>query len=130
MEVHYRGKIITGRITELSRNEIFVYGTDMHGNRVGRAEKLACEKFWAVKKIKSGLNGRCYAIPVNTSKPQEMKPYIDEFIEFVKNSPNNRFLITRIGCGNGNPDSRDETIAPMFDELFPLPMWFFPLSGA
>ena len=128
MEVHYRGKFITGRITELSRNEIFVYGTDMHGNRVGRAEKLACEKFWAVKKIKSGLNGHCYAIPVNTSKPQEMKPYIDEFIEFVKNSPNNRFLITRIGCGNGNPDYRDQTIAPMFDELFPLPNVVFSIE--
>ncbi|MBQ1653482.1 MAG: hypothetical protein II060_06820, partial [Bacteroidales bacterium] len=104
MEVHYRGKFITGRITELSRNEIFVYGTDMHGNRVGRAEKLACEKFGVVRNLKSGLDGRCYAIPVNISKP--MKPYIEEFIEFVKNSPNNRFLITRIGCGNGNPDSR------------------------
>lgn len=128
MEVHYRGKFITGRITELSRNEIFVYGTDMHGNRVGRAEKLACEKFGAVQKLKSGLDGRCFAIPVNTSKPQEMKPYIDEFIKFVKNSPNNRFLITRIGCGNGNPDYRDQTIAPMFDELFPLPNVVFSIE--
>ena len=121
MEVHFRGKIMIGAITELSRCEIFVYGTDMNGNRVGRAEKLACNKFGATQGQKSGPQGQCYAIPVDVQNPKATKPYVDEFVEYVKEHPNNRFLITRIGCGNGNPDHRDDLFAPMFDELFSLP---------
>ena len=130
MEVHFRGKIITGTITELSRCEIFVYGTDMNGNRVGRAEKLACNKFWATQGQKSGPQGQCYAIPVDAQNPKATKPYVDEFIKYVKDRPNNRFLITRIGCGNRNPDHRDNLFAAMFDELFHLPNVVFSIEWA
>jgi len=130
MEVHFRGKIIMGTIKELSRCEIFVYGTDMYGNRVGRAEKLACDKFGAEQGQKSGPQGQCYAIPVDPHNPQATIPYVDEFIEYVKDRPYNRFLITRIGCGNGNPDYRDNMFAPMFDELFPLPNVVFSIDWA
>lgn len=121
MEVHFRGKFITKTIQELSRCEVFVYGTDMRGDRVGRAEQLACERFGAVQGQKSGPQGQCYAIPIDIEKPKAMIPYVVEFIDYVKEHPNNRFLITRMGCGNGKIDDRDKLLAPLFDEIFPLP---------
>lgn len=124
MEKHCNGKVITTAITELSRCEVFVYGTDMNGRRVGRAEQLAQAKFGAQPGQAGpqfGPQGQCYAIPVDVNNLQKMQPYVDEFIDYVKEHPDNRFLITRLGCGNGLIDYRDNRIAPMFDELYPLP---------
>lgn len=124
MEKHCNGKVITTAITELSRCEVFVYGTDMNGSRVGRAEQLAQAKFGAQPGQSGpqfGPQGQCYAIPVDVSNLQKMQPYVDEFIDYVKEHPDNRFLITRLGCGNGLIDYRDNRIAPLFDELYPLP---------
>lgn len=124
MEKHCNGKVITTAITELSRCEVFVYGTDMNGCRVGRAEQLAQAKFGAQPGQSGpqfGPQGQCYAIPVDVNNLQKMQPYVDEFIDYVKEHPDNRFLITRLGCGNGLIDYRDNRIAPLFDELYPLP---------
>lgn len=124
MEKHCNGKVITTAITELSRCEVFVYGTDMNGSRVGRAEQLAQAKFGAQPGQSGpqfGPQGQCYAIPVDVNNLQKMQPYVDEFIDYVKEHPDNRFLITRLGCGNGLIDYRDNRIAPLFDELYPLP---------
>ena len=124
MERHCNGKVITAAITELSSCEVFVYGTDMRGTRVGRAERLACEKFGATIGQNGphfGPQGQCYAIPVDINNLQSMQPYVDEFIDYVKDHPDNRFLITRLGCGNGLIDFRDNKIAPLFGELYPLP---------
>ena len=124
MERHCNGKVITSAITELSQCEVFVFGTDMNGNRVGRAEQLAQAKFGAVSGQigpQYGPQGQCYAIPVDINNLQKMQPYVDEFIDYVKEHPDNRFLITRLGCGNGLIDYRDNKIAPLFGELYPLP---------
>ena len=124
MEKHCNGKVITTAITELSRCEVFVYGTDMNGRRVGRAEQLAQAKFGAQPGQAGpqfGPQGQCYAIPVDVNNLQKMQPYVDEFIDYVKEHPDNRFLITRLGCGNGLIDYRDNRIAPLFGELYPLP---------
>lgn len=125
MEVHFTGKKITKTIEELSRCEVFVYGTDMKGNRVGRAERLACEKFGAMPGQKSGPQGQCYAIPIDTENPKAMIPYVADFIDYVMEHPDNRFLITRMGCGTGKIDSRDKLLAPLFREIFRLPNTVF-----
>lgn len=46
MEVHFTGKKITKTIEELSRCEVFVYGTDMKGNRVGASRAIGLREVW------------------------------------------------------------------------------------
>ena len=42
----------------------------------------------------------------------EIRPYVDEFIEFARKHPELTFLVTRIGCGIAG--FTDQQIAPLF----------------
>ena len=53
-----------------------------------------------------------------------IKPYVDEFVEYVKAHPELRFLVTRVGCGIAG--FRDEDIAPLFAECVELENVFLP----
>ena len=63
-----------------------------------------------------GPQGQCYAIPTMFRTVEEIKPYVDEFVEYVKDHPMNRFLITRLGCGIAG--FSDKRMAPLFDGLY------------
>ena len=79
---------------------------------MGGAARAAVDKFGAVWGQGVGLQGRSYAIPTMHGGPNVIKPYVDEFIRFAKDHPQNRFLVTRIGCGIAG-FGVDE-IAPLF----------------
>lgn len=42
----------------------------------------------------------------------EIKPYVDDFIEYAKEHPEKKFLVTPIGCGIAG--FTPEEIAPLF----------------
>lgn len=107
------------RITSLSMCEIFVFGSNPQGLHIGGASQVAHEKFGAEWGVGSGPTGRCYAIPTTQCSLNEIKRYVDEFTEYAKAHPNNRFLVTRIGCGNAGYS--DKLIAPLFKEAWKLP---------
>ena len=102
------------RITELKDNEIFVFGSNLEGNHGGGAAAIAEKKFGAVWGNGVGLQGQSYAIPTMHGGIAEIKPYVDEFIEYTKIDPNTDFLVTRIGCGIAG--FTEEEIAPLFKE--------------
>lgn len=106
-------------IEELSKCEIFVFGSNEEGHHVGGAARMAYEKFGAEWGVGLGPTGRCYAIPTMHKSLKEIKTYVDEFIDYVKQHPNNRFIVTRIGCGAAG--FKDEQIAPFFLEALLLP---------
>jgi hypothetical protein len=86
--------ITSEHITKLEENQIFVFGSnllDVHGK--GAA--------------KDGSIKRTLSI-------DEIKPFVDEFIEFAKSNENLIFLVTEIGTGLAN--HRKENIAPLFKE--------------
>ena len=58
-------------------------------------------------------------IPTMHGGVEDIKPYVDDFVEYVKMHPDNRFLVTRIGCGIAG--FRDKEIAPLFKELKDTP---------
>lgn len=105
-------------VTELASDEFFVFGSNLQGNHLGGAACIAYEKFGAVWGEGVGLQGQSYAIPTMHGPLSEIKPYIDEFIEFAKLHPAKHFLVTRIGCGIAG--FKDEEIAPMFMKALPL----------
>ena len=100
------------RITELKPNEIFVFGSNLAGAHGGGAAYIACRKVGAIWGQGVGLQGQSYAIPTMQGGVETIKPYVDEFIEFARQHPEYKFLVTRIGCGIAG--FTDEEIAPLF----------------
>ena len=113
-------------ITELKENEIFVFGSNLQGRHGGGAARLAYEKFGAIWGQGVGLQGQSYGIPTMHGGIEDIKPYVDEFIEFAKSHPELTFLVTRIGCGIAG--FRDEEIAPLFKECIEIDNVILPRS--
>ena len=113
-------------ITELKENEIFVFGSNLEGMHGGGAARLAYNKFGAIWGQGVGLQGQSYGIPTMHGGVEDIKPYVDEFIEFAKSHPELTFLVTRIGCGIAG--FRDEEIAPLFKECIEMENVCLPKS--
>ena len=111
-------------ITHLEPNEIFVFGSNLQGYHGAGAARMALDKFGAVWGQGAGLHGQSYAIPTMEGGVETIKPYVDEFIDFVKQHPEYQFLLTRVGCGIAG--FTDEEIAPLFGEALKLENVIFP----
>ena len=105
-------RVTPERITQLEENEIFVFGSNLEGAHGGGAALLAWRKFGAIWGQGVGLQGQSYGIPTMQGGVETIRPYVDEFIAFAKGHPENRFLVTRIGCGIAG--FTDAEIAPLF----------------
>ena len=101
-------------IDRLLTNQVFVFGSNALGYHTGGASGTARKKFGAVWGQAEGLQGQSYAIPTMQGGVETIKPYVDEFIEFAKQHPESKFLVTRIGCGIAG--FTDEEIALLFKE--------------
>ena len=99
-------------ITKLQPDEIFVFGSNLAGMHGGGAARLAYQRFGAVWGQGVGLQGQSYAIPTMQGGVETIQPYVDEFIEFAKQHPQLKFLVTEIGCGIAGFSPSE--IAPLF----------------
>ncbi len=104
-------RITPERIDRLAPNEIFVFGSNREGHHNGGAARAALKRFGAQYGKGIGIQGQSYAIPT-TGLPQIMAGAIQEFIEYARQHPEKRFLVTPIGCGNAGYEPH--LIAPMF----------------
>ena len=102
-------------ISELKEDEIFVFGSNLAGFHGGGAAELAME-WGAIWGQGVGLQGKTYAIPTMFNSVEEIKPYVDDFIEFAKSQPNLKFLVTEIGCGIAGFNVSE--IAPLFIKAY------------
>ena len=121
-KIHKR--LAPDNITELSECEIFVFGSNLEGQHMGGAARYAYDHFGAEWGNGVGPQGRCYAIPTMHGPLSTIKPYVDDFIEYARQHPMNRFLLTRIGCGIAG--FKDKDMAPLFKEALQLPNVSFP----
>lgn len=104
-------------ISKLEQGYIFVFGSNLSGRHGKGAAKTALG--WGAKWGQAaGLQGRTYGIPTKdatirrTLTIEEIKPFVDDFIEFAKTRPDLTFLVTEIGCGLAGYKPKD--IAPLF----------------
>jgi hypothetical protein len=102
--------------------EIFVFGSNLQGIHGAGAALFARHHYGAIHGQGSGLQATSYAIPTKRTPWQrlsleEIKPYVDEFIQFATAHPEFNFKITRIGCGMAGYTDAD--IAPMFKDAPP-----------
>jgi hypothetical protein len=108
--------IIPTDITELKDNEVFVFGSNTAGKHGKGAAKQALT--WGAKWGQGeGLQGKTYGIPTKDSKIRtlpinDIKPFVERFIQFAKEHPTMIFLVTEIGCGLAGYKPKD--IAPLF----------------
>lgn len=105
-------RISSGRITHLSPNEIFVFGSNLQGAHGGGAARFAYEHFGAVWGKGEGLFGQSYAIPTMQGGVETIKPYVDDFLQFAAVHGELDFLVTEIGCGIAGFTPQE--IAPLF----------------
>ena len=110
-------------ITRLEANQIFVFGSNEGGRHGKGAAKQALG--WGAKWGQAeGLQGRTYGIPTKDSTVrrvlsiEEIKPYVDRFIQFAKEHSELEFLVTEIGCGLSR--MKPKQIAPLFKEAMTL----------
>ena len=73
-----------------------------------------------------GLQGQSYAVPTMHGGVDEIRPYVDEFIDFARQHPELTFLVTRIGCGIAG--FTDKQIAPLFVYALEMPNVLLPKS--
>lgn len=108
----YNREYTPEKITELKPNEIFVFGSNLAGAHGGGAARLAYNRFGAIWGQGVGLQGQTYAIPTMQGGVETIKPYVDEFIRFAKQHPEQKFMVTKIGCGIAG--FKVDEIAPLF----------------
>ena len=117
-------RITNANIRILQPDEIFVFGSNLAGMHGGGAARLAYQKFGAVWGQGVGLQGQSYAIPTMQGGVETIQPYVDEFIEFAKQRPQLKFLVTEIGCGIAGFITSE--IAPLFEQAREVKNIYFP----
>lgn len=122
-------KITTNNIQSLQSNEIFVFGSNEQGRHGKGAALDAIQKFGAKWGVGYGLQGQSFAIPTKSNPHDslvidEIKVYVDKFIEFAKENKHLIFMVTEIGCGLAN--FKPEQIAPLFKNAIDLENVFLP----
>lgn len=111
---HRGDRITPNHIRSLKPNEVFVFGSNLAGAHGGGAARAALNHFGAIWGQGVGRQGQSYAIPTMQGGVETIKPFVDQFIEYARENGQDRFLVTRIGCGIAG--FTDEEIAPLFRE--------------
>ena len=112
--INKEGRVTPDFITSLKPNEVFVFGSNLAGMHGGGAARIAHLYFGAIMGNGDGIQGQSYAIPTMQGGVDTIRPYVDKFIAYAGQHPDQHFLVTRIGCGIAG-FSPDE-IAPLFAE--------------
>lgn len=91
-------------IKKLEDYEVFVFGSNLNGNHIGGAAKLAKDEFGAEELVGEGLKGQSYAFPTLDKEMQkvsaeEFKKSIQKLIDCANKNTTNIFLVTKVGCG-------------------------------
>ena len=105
-------RITSELVTSLNENEIFVFGSNIHGVHNGGASAYALQNFGAVNGQAEGLQGQSYAIPTDGVDVNELYLGIRRFHDFAQAHPELIFYVTRIGCGTAGWSVF--RVAPMF----------------
>jgi len=116
-------KTHSGRIAQLEKNEIFVFGSNEAGYHGAGAARLAHDKFGAKWGKGVGFEGQTYALPtkdyqIESLPLNKIQKYVDYFIDFARNNKHMTFMLTEVGCGLAG--FTVENIAPMFVDAIEL----------
>lgn len=103
----------------MNKQTILVFGSNLSGIHGAGAAREAAQ-YWGAKWGKGiGLEGHSYAIPtkdklIETLPLQDIRRYVDGFIDCAKAHLDLEFQVTAVGCGLAG--YRVDTIAPLFSK--------------
>lgn len=92
------------RITHLDSKEIFVFGSNLNGEQLGGAARIAYDSFGAKWGLGEGLSGNTYALPMlghdmKCVPVDDLLESFKRFISVVQSHPEYTFYLTKVGCG-------------------------------
>jgi hypothetical protein len=112
---------------------VFVFGSNLSGIHGAGAALYAKKYYGARQGQRTGLMGKCYAIPtkdryIRTLPLERIKPYVEEFVEFTMTA-GIKFYLTPVGTGLAG--YKHEQIAPLFKGVVNtwLPLSWKPYLG-
>jgi hypothetical protein len=99
---------------------IFVFGSNLAGRHGKGAALDAKNTYGAQTGVGQGLTGKAYALPTKGKSLEklgldEIKTYVDEFLNFAEKNSDKTFYVTSFGTGLAG--NKVEDIAKMFDSL-------------
>lgn len=115
-------------ITELKANEIFVFGSNIHGYHGGGAAAIACRKFGAELGMGEGIIGQCYALPTMEGGVDYIAGKVQNFLACAKDHPEMKFYVTKIACGIAGFSI--EEIGPLFADAIEMKNVILPREFA
>ena len=110
-------RVSAKHIDKLEDDEVFVFGSNTEGMHAGGAARMAMN-WGAIYGKAFGLQGKTFAIPTvdytrsGKMSVDEIKKYVDEFLDFTIKNKDKKFLVTEIGCGIAG--FKVSEIAPLF----------------
>jgi len=103
-------------IESLGEKDVFVFGSNIQGIHNGGAAQFALMHFGAMMKQSEGIQGQSYAIPTDGNTFEELKEAVGRFTDYVVMHPQNKFMLTAVGCGAAGYSV--EQIAPLFKQAY------------
>ena len=126
IECEYNREYTPDHITSLKENEIFVFGSNIHGMHGGGAAYFATKHFDAEWGVGEGLTGKCYALPTMEGGVDYIGEKVKRFLECAKEHPELKFYVTPVACGIAG--FCVEEIAPLFRDAIALTNVILPKS--
>ena len=104
----------------MTRQSIFVFGSNLLGRHGAGSALAALEEHGAILGQGEGLQGNSYAIPTKNKYMRVMsldkiETYVVEFRQFAIDHPEMEFNVVAIGCGLAGYTPED--MAPMFTDM-------------
>lgn len=125
-ECEYNREYTPDYISALKENEIFVFGSNIHGQHGGGAAYCAYKNFDAEWGVGEGLTGKCYALPTMEGGVDYIGEKVLAFLDCAKEHPELKFYVTPIACGIAG--FKEEEIAPLFKDAIALQNVILPKS--
>lgn len=102
--------------------DIFVFGSNRAGISGNGAALYARQQWRAKNGVGEGPTGYAYALPTKetpylTLSLSDLSGHVRKFLHYAKTHPEQRFLLTRIGCGQaqrGGNGLAESAIAALF----------------
>ena len=122
---YYSNRVTPERIRTLEPNQVFVFGSNPEGQHLGGTAQYAERHFGAEMGRGEGIQGQSYAIPTTAGLPL-LEEAISRFCTYAAEHPQNKFLVTPIGCGHAGFTPRQ--VAPLFKSAIELENVALPLD--
>jgi hypothetical protein len=113
-----------------TKKEVFVFGSNLQGIHTRGAARFAIDRGLADEGQIEGISksGKAYGIPTQSDRRdlplQDIAKNVDEFLEYAKENPDTKFLVTKLGTGVAGYSAQE--IGQLFSEAENIPNVYLP----